>query len=90
MNTTLDPTTIAVLARQLYDARKARAHIYGKGLHGNGLSSTDPDAQGQTVESVDPPDGPMPALAWLDELLALVPGDAGRVRTAGRGRTGGD
>ncbi len=51
-----------------YDAARARAHIHG------GLSSQDegePAADFQV--KADAPDAPMPALTWLDELLASLP-----------------
>lgn len=50
-----------------YDAARAARHIHG------GLTAFEADAPDAEAE---PPDAPMPALAWLDDLLAAMPGDA--------------
>lgn len=51
-----------------YDLVKAQAHIHGQtSTQDNSEPASDPQITG------DPPDAPMPALAWLDALLAGLP-----------------
>lgn len=53
-----------------YDAARAARHIHG------GDTAFDAAAPRTRAEA---PDAPMPALAWLDDLLAAMPGDALRL-----------
>lgn len=52
-----------------YDPAKARAHI-----HGQIPTQDDAEPASGPQTAADLPDAPMPALAWLDELLAGLPG----------------
>ncbi|MCJ2083202.1 hypothetical protein [Methylobacterium sp. J-090] len=54
-----------------YDAARAAAHIHGGGAAMPEAAPADPP--------VDPVDAPMPALAWLDDLLARMPPETRRI-----------
>lgn len=54
-----------------YDARRAAAHI-----HSGATALDDTDAAGMPEASRKAADGSMPALSWLDDLLAKTPADA--------------
>lgn len=68
-----------------YDAARAAAHIHG---------GTSPLAEADAVEGTDAPSAPMPALIWLDALLADLPPGARThlafmpVHAAAQGRPG--